>query len=410
MRQGLRDMGIALAMGFYSGLPLLLTGSVLQAWMTERGMSLATVGLFALTGLPYTLKFLWAPLFDRYQLPGFRGRRRGWLLLLQCLLALVLAAFAMLGQALTPLLLAGLAFMVSLLSASQDILIDAYRRENLAERALALGASFYVNGYRLGMLLASGGGLILADQHGFAVVYGLMAGIMATGLLVTWLVPEQPAPDDRPATLQAAVIQPFLAFFARRDAAWILAFILLYKLGDAMGSQMTMPFYLTVGYTKTEIGAVVKLFGFWATLLGGLAGGILVLRSGIFRALWLCGILQAVSTLGFNLLATGGTDIARLAAVISFENLTSGMGTSAFVAFMASQTDRRFTATQYALLSSLMGIPRVLVAAPSGWIADSLGWPHYFILCAALALPGLLVLLRFRSWLLPVTAEAVNRE
>jgi PAT family beta-lactamase induction signal transducer AmpG len=223
-------------------------------------------------------------------------------------------------------------------------------------------------------------------------------------------VPEQPAPDDRPATLQAAVIQPFLAFFARRDAAWILAFILLYKLGDAMGSQMTMPFYLTVGYTKTEIGAVVKLFGFWATLLGGLAGGILVLRSGIFRALWLCGILQAVSTLGFNLLATGGTDIARLAAVISFENLTSGMGTSAFVAFMASQTDRRFTATQYALLSSLMGIPRVLVAAPSGWIADSLGWPHYFILCAALALPGLLVLLRFRSWLLPVTAEAVNRE
>lgn len=391
-------MLVAFLMGFYGGVPLLLTGSVMQAWMKEAGVDLATIGLFALVGLPYTFKFVWAPVFDRFRLPRI-GRRRGWLIIAQMLLATAIAALGFVEPAKNPGVLAAIALLVTFFSASQDTLIDAYRRESLADREQGLGASLYVNGYRLGMLVASGGGLILADFISFSQVYLLMAAVVLTGLIVSGLAPEPREAANPPCSLSEAVIQPFLQFFQRQDAFWILFFILLYKMGDTVASQMTTPFYLDIGYSKTEIGAVVKLFGFWATVLGGLLGGTLILRFGIYATLWQFGLLQALSTAAFVILTHTGADLVALTAVISFENLSAGMGTASFIAFMANQTDKRFTATQYALLSSLMGVPRVLIAAPSGWLASLVGWQMFFIACSVMAIPGLLVLLRFRSWI-----------
>lgn len=388
-----RNLVVAFAMGFYSGLPLLLTGSVLQAWMREEGVDLTTIGWFALVGLPYTGKFLWAPVFDRFALPG--GRRRGWLIWMQLGLAVSLGGLGF-AKPSEPIWVALIAFLVSFLSASQDILIDAYRRESLTDLEQGLGASFYVNGYRLGMLLTSGGGLILADYWGFQKIYWLSGALAASGVLIT-LWAREPKVDNRLPQAKM-VLEPFLEFFRRQDAWLILLFIFLYKLGDTMASHMSVPFYLDLGFSKTEIGAVVKLFGFWATVLGGLVGGVLILRLGIYPALWLFGILQAASTAGFAWLACIGSKLWGLIGVISFENLSAGMGTAAFMAFMATQTDRRFTATQYALFSSLMGVPRVLVAAPTGWIAQQLGWVGFFVLCTAAALPGLVLLIRFRRW------------
>jgi len=384
-------MLVASFMGFASGLPLLLTGSVLQAWMKDEGVDLGTIGLFALVGLPYTLKFLWAPLMDRFT-PNSLGRRRGWLLIFQVLLISSLVALSLSEPALSPWWLAVAALLVTFFSASQDIVIDAYRREALADDEQGLGASLYVNGYRVGMLLASGGGLILADHMSFSQVYQLMAGFMLIGLATTLFAPEPEPAEGVPSTLREAVVQPFVEYFMRRDAMLILAFILLYKIGDTMASHMTTPFYLDIGFSKTEIGTVVKLFGFWATISGGLIGGLLVMRLGIFRALWLFGILQGVSTAGFAVLAQMGPSLAGLAAVITFENLSGGMGTAAYVAYMASLTNKKFTATQYALLSSLMGVPRVIAAAPTGFLADAMGWTAFFLFCAVIAVPGLLLL------------------
>ncbi len=389
----------ALLMGFSAGLPLLLTGSVLQAWMTEEGVDLGTIGLFALVGLPYTLKFLWAPLLDRFTLSQRLGRRRGWLLGIQLLLTLAIAALGFTEPAINPWLVALAALLVTFFSASQDIVIDAYRRESLADEEQGLGASLYVNGYRVGMLVASGGGLILADHIPFSAVYLVMAATMAVGIVTTLFCREPEVAEGTPRTLAEAVVQPFLEYFSRRDAWLILLFILLYKVGDTMASHMTTPFYLDIGFSKTEIGAVVKLFGFWAVIAGGLVGGVLLLRLGIYRGLWVFGILQGVSTAGFAVLAQLGPSLPGLAAVIAFENFSGGMGTAAYVAFMASLTNRKFTATQYALLSSLMGVPRVLVAAPTGYLAEGLGWEAFFLGCALLAVPGLWLLTRFRGWM-----------
>jgi len=391
-------MLVALLMGFSSGLPLLLTGSVLQAWMTDEGVDLGTIGLFALVGLPYTLKFLWAPLTDRYCFPFF-GRRRGWLITIQLVLALSIAGLGWTQPAQSPFTVAVVAWLLAFFSASQDIVIDAYRREALADNELGLGSALYVNGYRIGMLLASGGGLIMADFIGFSMVYQFMALTMLIGMLTTLFAPEPKVAAGAPMTLQDAVVQPFVDYFRRHHALLILLFILLYKVGDTMASHMTIPFYLDIGFSKTEIGAVVKLFGFWATIIGSIIGGVAILRTGIYRALWGFGILQALSTAGFAVLAQVGYSLPLLAGVIAFENLSAGMGTAAFVAFMASLTNRQFTATQYALLSSLMGIPRVIVAAPTGYFAGWMGWTVFFTLCALIAVPGLVLLTRFRGWL-----------
>jgi len=384
-------MLVSFLMGFACGAPLLLTSSVLQAWMTEQGVDLSVIGLYSLVGLPYTLKFLWAPVFDRYTLP-FLGRRRGWMLITQFALILALVALGLTNPAQTPWLVAVAACVVTFFSASQDIVIDAYRREDLSDNQLGLGSSLYVNGYRLGMLLAGSGGLILADHVSFARVYLLMAGSLLVGVVTTLLCREPPLVKGTPRTFREAIINPFVDYFSRDRALLLLLFILLYKLGDQMASTLTTPFYLSLGFSKTEIGAVAKLFGFWSAIAGGLVGGAILLRIGIIRSLWIFGFLQAAAILSFSVLALMGHSLVGLAVAIVLEQLTSGMGTSAYVAYMASLTNKRFTATQYALLSSCMGIPRVIIAAPAGWLAESLGWPLFFVGCAVVAVPGLLLL------------------
>ena len=386
-------MLVAFIMGFACGLPLLLTITVLQAWMKEEGIDLTVIGLMALVGLPYTLKFIWAPFFDRFTLP-FLGRRRGWLLIAQIFLMLSIAGLGFSDPENNIGLLVFAAFLVTFFSASQDIVVDAYRREDLSDRELGLGSSLYVNGYRVGMLLASGGGLIMADYLPFSMVYMIMAGCMLPGVITTLLAHEPEISVETPKTMKEAVLNPLVEYFSRQGALWILAFILLYKAGDTMASAITTPFYLDIGFSKTEIGTIVKLFGFWATIAGSLIGGVIMLRLGISRSLWIFGFLQAISTAGFAVLARIGYSIPALATVIGFENLSSGMGTAAYVAFMASITNKKFTATQYALLSSLMGVPRVLVSAPTGFFAKNMGWEGFFWACVFAAIPGMFILLR----------------
>jgi PAT family beta-lactamase induction signal transducer AmpG len=390
-------MLVALLMGFSCGLPLLLTITLLQAWMKEAGVDLTVIGLMALVGLPYTLKFLWAPILDRFT-PPFLGRRRGWLLVVQSALMVSISGLGFTNPTKNPWMVAFIAFLVTFFSASQDTIVDAYRREDLPDEELGLGASLYVNGYRLGMLLASGGGLIMADHMPFPMVYQVMAACMLPGILTALMAREPDIHDRTPKTLKEAVVEPLVEYFSRRGALWILAFIVLYKIGDSMATAITTPFYLDIGFSKTQIGAVVKLFGFWATVAGSLIGGVMMLRLKINRSLWVFGFLQAVSTAGFAVLARIGNSLIALAAVITFENLCSGMGTAAFVAFMASITNKKFTATQYALLSSLMGVPRVIASAPTGFLAKIMGWETFFIFCTLIAAPGLMLLPKFAPW------------
>lgn len=392
-----RRMFVSFLMGFACGLPLLLTSTVLQAWMKEEGVDLTVIGLMALVGLPYTLKFLWAPFLDRFTL-SFLGRRRGWLLVAQIALVFAIAGLGFTHPAQNPVIMVLAALLVTFFSASQDIVVDAYRREDLADEELGLGSSFYINGYRVGMLLASGGGLILADHLPFTLVYLIMAACLLPAILTTLLTPEPLVSAGTPKTIREAIVEPLVEYFSRENAILILTFILFYKIGDTMASAITTPFYLDLGFSKTEIGAVVKLFGFWATIAGSLIGGVLMLRMGINRALWIFGFLQAISTAGFALLAHIGYSVPLLSGVIAFENLTGGMGTAAYAAFMGSITNKKFTATQYALLSSLMGVPRVLASAPTGFLAKHMGWESFFISCVFIAVPGMLLLLKFAPW------------
>jgi len=390
-------MLVALVMGYVAGLPLELTGFVLKTWLREDGVDLTTIGVFALVGLPYTLKFITAPLFDRFNIPLF-GRRRGWLLIFQTGLMVSVFSLGSTSPGQNPTMVACFALVVAFFSASQDTVIDAYRREDLADEELGLGSSLYVSGYRVGMLLATGGGLILADHMPFSMVYAIMAACLLPGLITTLMTPEPAIPFGTPRSLREAVIEPFAEYFQRRNALWILAFILLYKIGDTMAGSMTAPFYVDLNYTKTEVGTVVKLFGFWAIMGGSLLGGIIMLRIGISRSLWIFGVLQAVSTAGFAVLSLIGHQVSALAAVIAFENLSAGMGTAAYAGFMASITNKKFTATQYALLTSLMGVPRVVASAGTGYLAENMGWTGFFIFCTFIAVPGMLLLVKFAPW------------
>ncbi|MDJ0667889.1 MAG: AmpG family muropeptide MFS transporter [Desulfobacterales bacterium] len=400
-----RRMLVAFIMGFAAGLPLLLTIGVLQAWMKDAGVDLTVIGLMNLVQIPYTWKFIWAPLLDRYTLP-LLGRRKGWLLMAQLALIAAIAALGLTDPQRSFGLMALAACLVAFFSATQDIVIDAYRREDLPDNELGLGSSLYIYGYRLGMLLAGGGGLIMADHMPFAHVYGIMALCLLPCLITTWLTPEPPMVAGTPTTIKEAVVAPLVEYFQRPEALWMLAFILFYKIGDTMASAISTPFYLDLGFTKSEIGAVVKLFGFWATIAGAGIGGITILRLGISRCLWIFGVLQALSTACFAVLARAGEHLPTLAGVIAFENFSSGMGTSAFVAFMASITNKKFTATQYALLSSLMGMPRVFASAPTGFMAKHMGWEGFFIFCTLIAIPGMLMLMKFAPWNAGRTATA----
>ncbi len=385
-------MLLAFVMGFSGGLPLLLTGSLLQAWMVDEKIDLGTIGLFALVGLPYTLKFVWAPVMDRYS-PALLGRRRGWLFIWQLCLTASIALLGLSSPSQFLVMTALAALLLSFFSASQDIVIDAYRRESLQDDEQGMGASLYVGGYRLGMLLATGGGLFLADHMAYHWVYLIMAAAMSAGLIATLLAPEPEARHGKPETLKQAVVLPFKEYFTRDYALIILVFVFLYKVGDTMAGQMTTPLYLDLGFSKSEIAGIVKIFGFPITIAGTFIGGILVMRHGIYKCLLWFGVLQSVSTAGFIWLTVMGNHLPALTAVIAFENLSAGLGTAAYIGFIASLTDKRFTATQFALLTSFMGMPRVFAAAPTGYMVSAFGWSGFFLFCTLIAIPGILLII-----------------
>lgn len=393
-------MLICALLGFSSGLPLYVSSSMLQAWLSEGGVGLHDIGLLNLTGLPYAWKFLWAPLLDRYRLPWL-GRRRGWALCMQVALLGCIAAFGLLDPARSVASVAALAGAVALFSATQDIALDAYRRELLPDHELGLGTAFHVNAYRVAGFVPGSLALILADHLPWSSVFPIVAGFMLIGILTSLFAPESSAGVRAPSTFREAVIGPFREFFSREDhtlAVLTLLFMLLYKLGDAMALSLLTPFYLKVGFSKTVIGTIAKGVGLPAVLLGLMLGGVAIARTGINRCLWVFGLLQVGSTLGFIVLARGGPNVWLLGSVVSCEYLASGLSTAAFVAFLSRATDRRFTATQYALFSSLTALPRTLASASSGYLIEAVGYEWFFFSCALFALPGLLLLSRVAPW------------
>lgn len=396
---GSRKMAALTFIGFSSGLPLFLTSRTLQAWMTVENVDLAAIGLFSLVGLPYSLKFIWSPLIDRFTIP-ILGRRRGWLITLQIglLIAIALMAFQQPQQALQ--LLAINAVVIAFLAASQDIVADAYRTDVLEELELGAGAAVFVLGYRIALLFTGSLALILADRLPWPSVYLLMALGMVIGIIATLFAPE-PKETSPPESLAAAVILPFGEFFQRQgvvQAILILLFIVLYKLGDSFINNMSTPFLLQTGFTQTDIGAIQGGMGLVATIVGTLAGGAILSRIGLNRSLWVFGGLQAVSNLAYYVLANLGHNYQALVLTINIENFCGGLGTAAFVAFLMNMCNQRFSATQYALLSSFMAVSRDILVAPAGAIAESTGWPLFFILSIVAAIPGLLLLPFFAPW------------
>jgi PAT family beta-lactamase induction signal transducer AmpG len=392
-----------LLLGFSSGIPLALTGTTLQAWMATEKIDLAVIGVFSLVTLPYAVKFLWAPVMDRF-VPPFLGRRRGWMLVTQLGLVLVISAMAFSDPAGATTLFAVLAFLVAFTSASQDIVVDAYRTEILEPVELGPGAGVHILGYRVAMLTSGAIALILADRLPWKAVYLLMAGSLLIGVVASLFCPEPELKEKPPRSLKEAVVEPFLEFLSRPGAVGILSFVVLYKLDVVMATALTTPFMLELGFTKTDIGAVTKGFGMAATILGTLFGGAVVARAGMKSSLWLFGILQGVSTLAFFSLARLGHHYPMMVAAIGLENLCSGMGTAAYAAFLMSLCDRRFTATQYALLTSLMAVTRVIVGAPTGYLVKAFGWEVYFLVSMLAAVPGLLLLLQYPRWTSPSPA------
>lgn len=405
---GSRTMFLMLLLGFSSGIPLALTLGTLQAWMTDLGVNLKVITLYAFVGMPYAFKFVWAPFLDRYTLP-FLGPRRGWILLCQLVL---LGAIVLLGQLdplRSPWWVALGAFVVALASASQDIVLDAWRTENLSAEERGAGAGVWVLGYRLAMLVSGALALILADHLPWSQVYALMGGVMLLGVVGTLIAPENRfAPRPLPRTLTAAVLDPLKQFFGRPAALWILAFLLLYKLGDVAAGAVTTPYVLKMGYTKTELGSVVKLVGMLATIFGGILGGILMVRWSLRRSLFVFGFAQALVIPLFPLLQLKmhldgefwsiSLSTWLLAGVVCVEYLGNALGTTAYTALMMALCDLRFTATQYALISSVMAITRYMVGGFTGTVAESLGWTAFFLLCTVMALPGMLILLSYKKW------------
>jgi len=386
-----------LGLGFSSGLPLALTASTLQAWMATEKVDLRVIGIFSLVGLPYTVKVLWAPLMDRFT-PPLMGRRRGWIVITQVLLALGILAIGLSSPSAAPWLTAFLALAIAFFSASQDIVIDAYRADVLREKELGAGAATTVVGYRIALLISGALALIISDFIPWHTVYALMAILMLLSTTFTVVAPEPAEAVVPPRSLKEAVWGPLVSYFRRSGAVEMLCFIMLYKLGDAMAGALTTPFLLDIGFSRTDVGTVNKFFGLISTILGTLAGGSIIAKIGINRSLWIFAFLQAITNLSFSALALVGNDYPLMVAAIGIENLTGGMGTAAFVAFMMSLCDKRFTATQYALLTSFMAMTRVLAGVPTGFIVQSLGWAMFFAVSVLGALPGILLLPRFAPW------------
>ena len=395
-----RRMLTLVFLGFSSGLPLFILINLVQAWLSKSGLNIKAIGLFTLVMFPYPWKFLWSPLMDRFSF-GSLGRRRGWMALTQAGLFFAIGSMGMLDPLNQLSLIVGCAIMVAFLSASQDIVIDAYSREILTDNEQGLGAAVKVNAYKMAGLVPGALSLILADLISWNWVFWITAAFMLPGLICTLLVKEPQVYGEPPKTIEDAVKLPFREFISRDgwvNAFWILSFIFLYRLGDSMAATLATKFFLDLGFQLTQIGAIAKLTLFWGSIAGGVVGGVWMIKLGINRALWIFGLAQALSILGFALLAQAGPNLILLGVVLASEAFGVGLGTSAFVAFIARTTDPRYTATQFALFTSLAAVPRTFTTALIGFIVAETGWFNFFLICFALALPGMLLLFKVAPW------------
>jgi PAT family beta-lactamase induction signal transducer AmpG len=380
-------------LGFSSGLPLALSGSTLQAWFTDSGVDIVTIGFLSLVGQPYVYKFLWSPLLDRFSLP-FADRRRGWIIISQCCLIAVLFLMAFQSPTSAPVVLGILAMMLAFASATQDISIDAYRADLLKPRERGLGAALSVGGYRIAMLVSGGLALLMADHWGWETTFIIMAMLIGVSLISTVLSPSINLNIKKPLSLRAAVVEPLREFISRPNALMILFFIVVYKMGDAFAGTLTTAFLLRgVEFTLTDVGVVTKSVGFAATLLGIFLGGLLLMKIGLYRSLLWFGVLQAVTNLGFLVMSLMAKSYSLMAVVIGLENLAGGMGTAAFVALLMGLCNHRFTATQFALFSALSAVGRVYVGPIAGIWVEQYGWSIFFTGTVAVAIPGLILLM-----------------
>jgi PAT family beta-lactamase induction signal transducer AmpG len=397
---GQPKMATLLVLGFSSGLPFYLTSKTLQAWMTTAKVDLATIGFFSLVTLPYSLKFVWAPVMDRF-VPPFLGRRRGWVLITQILLLIVIAAMALHDPRTGLKMLAVNAIAIAFFSASQDISLDAYRTDVLENREMGAGAAVFVMGYRIALLVTGGLALFLADRIPWPTVYLVLAALMVIGIVTTFFTPEPVLRDQPPRSVYEAVVLPFGEFFQRNGigrAILVLLFIVLYKYADSLAGSMTTPFLLKTGFTQTEVAGAFGVAGLIATILGTLAGGAGIGKWGLNRSLWIFVVIQGLSNLTYYFLAVSSESRWFMTTAVVVENFGYGLVTGAMTAFLMVMCNKRFTATQYALLSSLMAASRDILVAPGGKIAESLGWPGFFLITVAMAIPPLLLLPFIAPW------------
>jgi len=395
-----RRMLICVFTGFTSGLPLYLLIQLVPAWLRAEGVGLAEIGFFALIGFPYTWKFLWSPVMDRFTLP-FLGHRRGWMLVTQVALLVSISVMGFIKPDLSIWTVAYLAAAVAFFSASQDVVLDAYRRELLPDVELGLGNAVHVQTYRLAGLVPGSLALILSDHLPWHMVFIVVALFMFVGIILTLVIDEAILEPTPPKTMGEAIVEPFREFIDRKGpqaAALILLFLFLYKLGDSMATALQTPFFIDMGFSRTEIGSVAKFAALVASIFGGLFGGIVMIKLGINRALWIFGVVQVVSILGFALLSIVGTNLWMLGVANAFEYLGVGLGTAAFVAFIARTTNPAFAATQFALFTALTAVPRTLANAVTGVIVEQVGWTSFFLLCTVLAIPGMLLLFKVAPW------------
>jgi PAT family beta-lactamase induction signal transducer AmpG len=394
-----KKMLICIFTGFTSGLPLFILISLLPAWLSSGGMDLKTIGLFALIQFPFTWKFIWAPLFDRFSFG--MGRRRGWLIIFQLLLLITICSFGFIEPKSQLSVIAIISTVIAFFSASQDIVIDAYRRELLSDYELGIGNAIHVNAYKISSLIPGSLALILADSFDWKFVFIITGLFMLPGIIMTLLIKEPLLKYGTPKTLKEAVIEPFKEFKNRKGikgAFFILIFIFLYKIGDSMATALATPFYLDLGFSMTEIGVIAKNAGLWPGIIGGLAGGIWMIKLGINRALWIFGFMQMFATLSFAWLALSGDNNLILAITVGLEFFAAGLGTTAFIAYIAKTTHPKYTATQFALFTGLASVPRTFTNASTGYLVEFFGWYHFFIFCFLIAIPGMLLLFKIAPW------------
>lgn len=406
-------MAALIFLGFASGLPfnLIGNGKAFQAWMTASGVDLTKIGLFSMVGLPYSLKFLWAPVLDRY-VPPILGRRRGWLLITQILLLVAIAAMSVHDPKTGLQALAVNAVLIALFSASQDIAGDAYRTDVLTDREMGAGAAIWVLGYRVALLLTGSLSFILAERLSWGTVYAILSALMLVGIVATMLAKEPAMKEAPPKSLGEAVAMPFGDFFNRSGVVFgivVLLFIVLYKYADALAGSMTTPFLLKTGFTQTEVGVVFGGAGLLATIAGSIVAGATIARLGINKSLWLFAIFQAVSNLTYYGLALAGRNHTYMVAAIVIENFGVGLVSSALVAYIMSMCNRRYSATQFALLSSLVAASRDILVAPGGHLADTYGWPSFFLITVVAGLPCILLLPFVAPWSREIPRGAFER-